>query len=201
MRITLLLAITVTLGSTQNLGDRGAIPPGVGSGVHPGPLTSRPVDPPVTEVCLGDIAPDFSYQAVDARWRRLHDLVTDHPVLLVFGADEAALRALESEREALMDRGVLPVAVAGSRLGATRAMAQKQELRFTVIADPQGVIASQFNALDPASGHALPTWFVLDSHRRVRGLGRNGLPSRGYGKLVAEALGLPPDQAVVPSAR
>jgi hypothetical protein len=117
MRITLLLAITVTFGTTQNLGDRGPMQPGNAGGTHPS-LTSRPVDLPATEVCLGDIAPDFSYQGADARWRRLRDLVADHPVLLVFGANEATLRILESERQALMDAGVLPVAVAGSRLGA-----------------------------------------------------------------------------------
>src|SRR5262245_10376009 len=136
MRITLLLAITIPITLTQTLGDRSAMQPGATGSVHSSPLTSRPVDTPATEVCLGDIAPDFSYQGADARWRRLRDLVADHPVLLVFGADEAALRSLEGEREALMDRGVLPVAVAGSRLGATRAMAERQELRYTVLADP-----------------------------------------------------------------
>ena len=202
MRITLLLAITVTLGSTQNVGDRGMQPSGIASGVHPGTtLTSRPVDTPATEVCLGDVAPDFSYQGVDARWRPLHELVADHPALLVFGGSETTLRALESEREALLDLGVLPVAVVGSRLGATRTMVQKQELRYTVIADPQGVIASQFNAIDPASGRPLPAWFVLDTHRKVRGLGRSELPSRGLSALAAQSLGLAPKQAVVPTSR
>src|SRR5262245_8504444 len=200
MRITLLLAITVTFGTTQNLPDRGALPPGP-VGANPSGLTSRPVDTPATEVCVGDIAPDFSYQGTDARWRHLHDLVADHPVLLVFGADEAALRTLESEREALMDQDVLPVAVAGSRLGATRAMAERQELRFTVLADPQGVIASQFNAIDPATGRRVPAWFVLDGERRVRGLGRSGLPKEGYVALASSALGLPPKSATVPSSR
>jgi peroxiredoxin len=198
MRITLLLAITVTFGTTQNLTDRGAMQPGA-NGAHS--LTSRPVDPPATEVCLGDIAPDFSYQGVDARWRRLRDLIADHPVLLVFGANEATLRILESERQALLDVGVLPVAVAGSRLGATRTMAERLALRFTVLGDPQGVIASQFNAVDPASGRHLGAWFVLDGQRRVRGLGRSGLPEGGYAALASEALGLPPKSATVPSAR
>ena len=202
MRITLLLAITVTFGTTQNLGDRSSMQSGPTGGTPPGlSLTSRPVDTPATEVCLGDIAPDFSYQGTDARWRRLRDLVADHPVLLVFGANEATLRILEGERDALMDRGVLPVAVAGSRLGATRAMTERLQLRFTLLADPQGVIASQFNAVDPASGRHLPAWFVLDRDRRVRALGRSGPPQRGYASLASEALGLPPKSATVPSAR
>ena len=59
------------------------------------------------------------------------------------------------------------------------------ELRFTVLADPQGVIAAQFNAVDPANGRQLPAWFILDTRRRVRGLGRQGLPLRGYAELAA----------------
>lgn len=199
MRITLLFAITTTIATAQDLGDRGLSP--TVHDLHAGySYPARPVDTPATEVCLGDIAPDFSYQGVDGRWRHLRDLVRDHPALLVFGANEGVLRVLESEREALMDLGVLPVAVTGSRLGTTRAMVQRYDLRYTLLADPQGVIASQFNAVDPASGRHLPAWFVLDSHRRVRALGRTDLPVRGYAERVAEALGLPPRAATVPSS-
>jgi peroxiredoxin len=200
MRITLLFAITTTIATAQDLGDRGLSP--TIHDLHSGySYPARPVDTPATEVCLGDIAPDFSYQGVDARWRHLRDLVRDHPALLVFGANEGVLRILEGEREALMDLGVLPVAVTGSRLGTTRAMVQRYDLRYTLLADPQGVIASQFNAVDPASGRHLPAWFVLDSHRRVRALGRTDLPVRGYADRAAEALGLPPRGGTVPSSR
>jgi hypothetical protein len=69
-----------------------------------------------------------------------------------------------------------------------------------VLADPRGVIASQFNAVDPASGRQLPAWFVLDTQRRVQALGRGRLPKQGYGELAAEALGLP-SSASVPAQR
>ena len=198
--ITLLFAITTTIATAQDLGDHSST--NTARIQHPGyALSGHPFDTPATEVCLGDVVPDFSYQGVDARWRRLRDLVRDHPALLVFGANEGTLRIIEREREALMDLGVLPVAVTGSRLGATRTMVERQSLRFTVLADPQGVIAAQFNAVDPASGRHLPAWFVIDSHRRVRALGRTELPMRGYAELAADALGLPPNGAVVPSSR
>lgn len=199
MRITLLLAIAAVLHGAQDLGERGTLPAGPQSGRSP--VAMRPVDTPATEVCLGDIAPDVSYQATDARWRRLRDLVADHPALLVFGANEGMLRILEGEREALLDRGILLVTVLGSRLGATRATVQRLNLRYTVLADPQGVIASQFNAIDPPTGRQLPAWFVLDSKRRVRALGRGKLPLRGHAELAADALGLPARSATVPSAR
>lgn len=195
MRITLLLAAAAILGVVHDLG----VPPDPSrTGTA---LSVRPVEAPATEVCLGDVAPDFSYQGVDARWRRLRDLVADAPVLLVFGANEAALRNLEGEREALMDLGVIPVAVVDSRIGVARAIVNRHELRFTVLADPQGTIAAQYNAVDPANGRQLPVWFVLDPKRRVRALGRQGLPQRGYAELAAGGLGLPSKAEAMPAAR
>jgi len=199
MRITLLMIAVAVLGVVRGPSDRSSTS---ASPTRPGfALQGRPIDTPATEVCLGDIAPDVSYQGADARWRRLHELVAESPVLLVFGANDAALRAIEREREALMDLGILPVAVVGSRLGVTRALATRLELRYAVLADPLGVIAAQFNAVDPASDRAIPTWFVLDAKRRVRGLGRTGLPQHGYQELAASALGLPSKSATVPAAK
>lgn len=201
MRITLLLVAAAFLGAVHDIADRGGMP-GPTSAVRPGiGLQARPTDIPATEVCVGDIAPDVSYQGADARWRRLRELVAETPALLVFGASEATLRTLEREREELMDLGVIPVAVVGSRLGGARALATRLELRYTLLADPQGVIAAQFNAIDAANGRTLPTWFVLDSNRRVRGLGREGLPPRGYPAIASGALGLPARAAVRPAAK
>lgn len=202
MRITLLLVAAAFLGAIQDLGDHGSMSPGSPYPPRTGnALQGQPLESPATEVCLGDVAPDFSYQGVDAHWRRLHDLVADRPVLLVFGGNVGLLRILEGEREALMDLGVIPVAVVNSRLGVARAAVDRHQLRFTVLADPQGVIASQFNAVDPGNGRPLPAWFVLDTGRRVRALGRRGLPLRGYPELAAAALGLPPKGAAMPAAR
>lgn len=201
MRITLIMIAVAVFGAVHELSDRSSTSTAPAS-ARPGfALQGRPIETPATEVCLGDVAPDVSYQGVDARWRRLHELVAESPVLLVFGANDAALRSIEREREALMDLGILPVAVVGSRLGVTRALAARLELRYTVLADPQGVIAAQFNAVDPASDRAIPTWFVLDPKRRVRGLGRTGLPQHGYQELAASALGLPSKSATVPTAK
>lgn len=201
MRITLILIAVAVFGAVHELSDRSSTSAAPTS-PRPGfALQGRPLDTPAAEVRLGDIAPDVSYQGADARWRRLHELVAESPALLVFGADDAALRAIEREREALVDLGILPVAVVGSRLGVARALATRLELRYTVLADPQGVIAAQFNALDPASGRSIPTWFVLDPKRRVRGLGRTGLPQHGYQELAAGALGLPSKSATVPAVK
>ena len=202
MRITLLLVAAAIFGAVHDMSGRATPPPGSPPAARPGSaLQAMPVETPATEVCLGDVAPDFSYQDPDARWRRLRDLVAATPALLIFGANDGVLRIVESEREALLDLGVIPVAVVGSRLGAARALASRLELRYTVLADPQGVIAAQFNSADPANGRPLPSWFVLATQRRVRGLGRQGLPLRGYAQLTANALGLPRRGVTLPAAR
>lgn len=202
MRITLLLAAAAIFGAVHDMSDRGTLPHSASLPSRSGaPLQPLSVDTPATEVCVGDVAPDFSYQGVDARWRRMRDLVATAPILLVFGANDATLRGIESEREALMDLGIIPVAVVRSRLGVSRAIANRLDLRYTVLADPQGAIATQFNAIEPANGRQLPCWFVVDAQRRVRGLGRNGLPLRGYPELAAVAMGLPPRAATIPASR
>jgi AhpC/TSA family protein len=202
MRITLLLAAAAIFGAVHDVSDRGALPPGSSPTSRPfATMHPMSLEPPATEVCLGDIAPDFAYQGPDARWRRLHDLVAEAPTLLVFGANDGVLRIIEGEREALMDLGVIPVAVVGSRLGVARSIVNRLGLRYTVLADPQAVIAAQYNALDPASGRQFPCWFMLDARRRVRALGRQGLPLRGYADLAADALGVPSHTSTRPAAK
>lgn len=192
MKLTLILAVAVLLAAAHDPTDLDSPSSTQTLGTPAGPaLNPRALETPATEVCLADIAPNFSYQSVDGRWRRLSDIVAQGPVLLVFGADELVLRVLEHERESLMNLGVIPVAVMGTRVGAARAIVNRHQLRFTVLGDPQGVIAAQFNALDPSDGRHLPAWFVLDAKRRVRGLERKSLPVRGYAARAAEALGLP----------
>jgi peroxiredoxin len=165
------------------------------------PLVRRALETPATEVCLGDRAPNFSFQASDGRWRRLDDILAEGPVLLALGADELTLRGIEQERPRLLDLGVVPVAVVEYRSGVARSMTRRLGLGYTVLADPQGVIAAQFNAIHPATGRQLPAWFVMDRKRHVRGLGRRGLPLRGYAAIAANALGVPMANATVPSSR
>jgi peroxiredoxin len=87
------------------------------------------------------------------------------------------------------------------RSGAARALVTRYDLRFTVLSDVQGAIASQFNVVNPLTDRQLPTWFVLDRKGRVCGLGRRGLPLRGYTTLAATALGLPVPGTPLPASR
>ena len=202
MKFTLLIAVTMMLAAPGDPGERTSqLSDGLPPSADVTLLARRALETPATEVRLGDAAPNFSYQGSDRRWRRLTDILAQGPVLLAFGADELTLRVIEHDRERLTDLGVIPVAVIEARAGVARAMVTRLRLEFTVLADAQGTIASQFNAVDPTTGRQLPTWFVLDRKRRVRGLGRRGLPLRGYTALAANALGLPLAGATLPTSR
>jgi len=203
MKLTLLLAISFLIAAADGPNGGAAQTPGATVDRQPGTssLLARPLETFATEVEVGDEAPDFSYQGVDGRWLRFEDILTQGPVLLVFGADERSMRMIEHERDRLMDLSVVPVVVTDVRSGAARAMVSRFNLQYTVLSDARGTIASQYNAVDPTNGRHRPAWFVIDTKRRVRGLGRRALPVRGYPALAASALGVPAPGATVPVSK
>jgi peroxiredoxin len=156
-------------------------------------------EPPVMILRIGDPAPNFSFEGYDGRWMRLHHLLDQGPVLLVFGARERELRRLRDERGRLLDLGVVPVVVLDDKPGTVRALAKRLDLRYTVLSDPRGVIAGQFNVVE--NGDVQPAWFVLDQRGRVRGLSREGLPAGEYPRLCARSLALPMPGVAFPTSR
>lgn len=178
----------------------GTLPAGDGSRSAPAPADSwshSPIAEGATEtqpfaiVNPGDPAPDFSFEARDHQWRRLHDLLAQGDVLLVFGADDQRLHALEAERDALLALGIVPVAVLDRRDGAAWATPERLSLHYGVVPDARGVIAEQFNLLNPETGRPYPSWFVVDRKGTVRGLHRGVLPEQGFTAVAERALGLP----------
>ena len=162
-------------------------------------LSLMPPEPPSAHVEPGDRAPDFSFQGEDNRWRRLHDLLLQGPVVLVFGADPGALAMIEGERDAILRLGVVPVALMDVRTGFARATSRRLGLRYLVIPDSRRVIAAQFNAVDAGGQKTLPAWFVLDRGGRVRAVKRGAAPRPGFSSGIASALGLPDREAGVPA--
>jgi peroxiredoxin len=163
--------------------------------------SSSPGEPPLAEIIAGGEAPDFSYQGWDGRWRHLHDVLEQGSALLVFGADDDALRALERERPELLGIGVVPVAVLDVRPGRAGAAVRRLGLGYSVLADPRRVIAAQFNVTHPTTGAAVPGWFVIDRSLRVRALERGRLPRGEWSNLARNALALPMPDAAQPAAR
>lgn len=157
-------------------------------------------EPPTSEVRIGDVAPDFSYEAFDGRWRNLHDLRVQGAVVLVIAPDHDQLLALERERATLIERGIVPVAILDQTPRATASTIRKLNLHYSVIADPRRVIAEQFNAIQSRTHAAVPAWFVIDRSGGVRALDRGRFPDDGYLAVAAPALGLPTANMAVPSS-
>ena len=143
-------------------------------------------------VVVGEKAPDFNYQ-VNGRWQRLRDLRAQGHVLLVLGAGDVQLRAIESQREVLLRLGVVPVAVLDLRASACRSTAAKLGLHFTVIPDPTRVIGAQFNSLEPRTRMTAPSWFVIDRNGSIRALDRLDWPSSDWREVASNALGIATD--------
>jgi peroxiredoxin len=165
------------------------------------PFLNGAPEPPASEVRIGDVAPDFSYEGFDGRWRNLHDLRVQGAVLLVIAPDRHQLTALESERASLIERGIVPVAILDATPRATASTIKKLGLRYSVIADPRRVIAEQFNAIQSRTHAAVPAWFVVDRSGTVRALDRGRFPQSGYLAVAAPALGLPAQGVALPSSR
>jgi peroxiredoxin len=160
------------------------------------------IEPGLSIVQPGDLAPDFSYQAESGEWLKLHQLLDHGSVMLVFVPNESELRTMEDARDSLYSVGVIPVAVLDRRASAAVLLAQRLGLGFPVIADPQGSIASQFNLVGPPTVRARQAWFILDRSGRVRGLERGELPEGGYTRIACDALAIPsPDATVMTGAR
>lgn len=165
------------------------------------PLQSGGPEPPTSEVRVGDLAPDFSFEGFDGRWRNLHDLRVQGPVLLVISPDSDPLLLLERERALLVGRGIVPVAVVDAPPRAVASWTRKLNLHYTVIADPRRVIAEQFNAIQSRTHAAVPAWFVIDRSGRVRALERGGFPAAGFTPVTTQALGLPTPGVTLPTRR
>ena len=190
------LVVALLLGSGVDRNPEGSTGPGAS---QPRSHFTFRAEPPISEVRVGDAAPNFSFQGFDGRWTRLHHLVDQGPVLLVFGLNESQMTALERERNDLLSLGVIPVAIVDCNPGQARNLVRHLGLRFTVLADSRLVIAPQFNAAE--AGRLTPSWFVIDNRLRVRALFRGRLPSEDYVRVCARALALPMPGGIVQTSR
>jgi peroxiredoxin len=191
--VALLAATSLTTADADN---RHMLPDPTPPSLNVGPATAEPAE---TLVAVGDPAPDFSYEAIDYQWKNLHDFLAQGSVLLVFAPTEDQMRELERERPALLDHQIIPVAVLDRRDGATWSTMKRLQLGYSLLADPQCVIASQFNACDAMTRRAVPSWFLVDRQGLVRGLKRERLPNSGYATLAMAALGLPNEGVAFPA--
>lgn len=146
-------------------------------------------------------APDFQYLAMDGRWRYLHDLRASHSVLVVFEPTDAQLVALESENDSLARAGVLPVAILRRSESGCWSAIERLGLRLSVMSDPRGDLARDFQVADRLAQGTEPSWFLVDRTGAVRGTGRGRLPEDGFAAAVASALSPPTTAGALPDPR
>jgi peroxiredoxin len=185
----LFVAMTLTMAFAVWAEERGG-----SSSPSPEPATRhrtdmRAAEPPIPRVRIGDPAPNFAFIAADGKWRRLSDLLAQGPVLLVFGARDADLRAIEAARPAFRELEVVPAAVMDMRSGSIGSLAKRLGLTFPILSDSQRAIAELFNTVDPASHRHSPSFFVVDRLGTVRHMGRGMLPDSQF-LVESSALGL-----------
>ena len=174
--------------STHHLNDPTSIRPEVQnnvvcvSGLAPAPRPAAPA--PLN----GELAPDFTYQSHDYLWQNLHNILEHGAIVLVFGAEDEQLLALERERESMQAGGVTPVVVVDRRDLDAWSLVRRLSLGYSLLADPRSSIGEQYGVLDTSSHRSQPAWFVIDQVGHVRASGLGTLPRRGWVELAVAAL-------------
>ena len=138
---------------------------------------------------VGDPAPDFTYQSREYLWQRLHNMLEQGSVLLVFGATDEQLASLERDQEELVGHGTIPVAVVAQRENEVWRTVRRDGLTYSLLADPHAAIAEQYGAVDHATQRPRPLWFVIDRTGRIRGSGEGVTPPRNWTAVATSALG------------
>jgi peroxiredoxin len=194
----LLIAVALAASLPLQPGDQESVVPVPGER-ESASLSHRAPEPPSSPLMVGDRAPHYSWQSEDGLTINLHDLYAQGHLLIVFGAGEPTLRALESERNELLDLGVVPVAVVSARNGAVWSSGRKLGLHYPLVPDSRRVLAGQFDAVDEIRQVVLPSWFVVDRGGTVRALHREGLPHAGFPRLAATVLAIPTKDVPLPA--
>jgi len=138
----------------------------------------------------GRKAPDFQYQSYDQLWQNLHNVLEHGDVLLIFGASDVDLRTLEREREELLKLGVNPLAVVERSERDVWASVRRLGLTFSLMADPRGMIGSQYGVFDETLGRSRTSWFVIDRKGRVR-QSSSTMPEQSWLTVASTALNRP----------
>ena len=192
MRFAKLFAAGLLVAATSVHAESGKTP-SPAAAKSPAPTTTAPAVPSEgsrTRPTPGHKAPDFQYQSYDALWQNLHNVLEHGDVLLVFGATDVDLRTLEREREVLVRSRVTPLAVVEKNDRDVWASVRRLGLTFSLLADPRGVIGTQYGVYDPSLGRSHTAWFVIDVKGRVRQSG-DTMPTQSWPVVTATALGRP----------
>jgi peroxiredoxin len=151
------------------------------------PIRATADSAPTEAPGLTGTAPDFQYLSNDGRWKSLHDLRSEGHVLLVFEPADAQLVGLERESDSLRHAGVIPIAVFHRRESANWSAIERLGLTFSLLSDPRGDLASEFQGV-AASDLPRPGWYLVDRDGRICALERGAIPESGFTGTIDAAL-------------
>lgn len=144
-----------------------------------GPHLAAPETPAST--AAAEAAPDFAL-ATSWGWHSFRELHEDTPVLLVFGADDVTLVAIEKSRPALAARRVEIAAVTSDSDGANWDRIERLGLHYALWSDPRGRLAGLFGL-----GERGAAWCRIDAAGRIAEL-RQGVPPQELVAAIVRSL-------------
>ena len=152
--------------------------------------TSRDMGPPLAapetaaSTATTSPAPDFVL-ATAWGWHSFRDLHEERPIVLVFGADDAALGAIEKSRATIEARGVEIAAVTSDSDGANWDRIERLGLRYALWSDPRARLATLFGLDGSPAG-----WCRIDAAGHVAER-REGVLPQELAAAIERSLGSP----------
>ncbi len=143
---------------------------------------------------VGDAAPDLIWSVMPYGWRRLRELCTSGPQVLVLEPTAAQLVDVVRESAALSARGASLIVVLQRDADDRWDAIQRLGLQCRLLSDPQAQVADSLGVRDPRTGCAQPSWFVMDRTGTLRARG-SGVPVDALPGDVAAALTPPAPMA------
>jgi len=152
----------------------------------------------VSELAIGDEAPDFELRDQHARTHRLSDYRGRTNVLVVFypfaftGVCTGELCALRDDFGVAHRDDVTVLAVSCDAVGSLRAFAEREGLDYPLLSDfwPHGAVASAYGVFNDVLGAADRGSFLIDRNGIVRWTVRTELGQArdiaDYEKAIAE---------------
>lgn len=144
-----------------------------------------PASAPAAPSSLATPAPDFEF-ASGYGWRHLHDLCATGGVVLVFGADDAALAQLQQQLPRWRAIGVEPMAVVTRTDGDNWAKLERLGLTYALLSDANDAVGARFGMTDVAPSGG--SWCLVDERMQIRRRAA-GAPNESDLEAMAAVLG------------
>jgi len=177
---TILLLVLANPAAAE---DEKAIPGGPAPEIAPAPTSSSVEESAeVADIGPGDHAPDFAVESSFGDVVKTADLKGCVSILL-FAADCAQFAGFAAENDSLTALGIRQYGVCGNAKRPLMATAQRLQIPFPVLGDPNGELCRSFGMYDP-DNQAIQPGLILTDEKGIVRLVFQGPPLRPDGVLL-----------------